>query len=1307
MADQTFSVGGDVSGLEAASNKAVALLEGQNVAIKNLMVTQYTWNKDQDKYNATVVATLDNGKKLVQSLEKEKNGWELVKASLRQTTNEYERLAAAAQKAKAADLKKYLGDLSTAADKYAPKAPQEPREEKGYITFASAARIAEATVLKAAVNALVQSFFEATQKAKDFQIEISLIRTVSQQAQLGFGQWSKGIKDVSDSLGFDLVDTAKAAYEAIQSQVAVGPQALQFLETAGQLARTTGTDLKHSADLLSSVILGFNLSVTEADHTAAVLFKTVELGRIKIDELTNTLGKVAPSANLLGINLEEVGAALATLTKQGIKTTDATTLVQNIILKLAKPTENLKNVFHEWGVESGDAAVKIFGFAGVLKKLTEATNGGRLPELAELFNEIRGLRGVTGLTGAFDDFQKNLKEIDDADKTYKNAQVIRTESAADKLAKFSTNVKNVFVEDFGQIGLSIVQGLIEPLGKGGDAARVFVTGAGVTVATLIGLKVATVAYTGVSGLFVAAELAKAQSLAAATAAQETLTAAVAKGATFEQANTAATAAGTVARNTATVSQAANRTAMINSIGTLGILTAAITAGTLIWQAYNAELGRASYSSDANIGRIVDDIEHLREATSTATSGDKLKFFSDLVRLSFKEPLLAAAETYKAAAANLKQLETQGKSLGESFGVSYKNYIDTFKEGVKELNKEITKANENIKVSKREALGFKDSLDDIIRKTQYKYANDQQKLDLTEQNIRRLQGEINSLYAKGDDDSIKSARHKFDEVAKLAEESFDQQQQLTIKSQEEYLKNNPSYGPSVIAVSTEPLQRRLNGILGQRNALEATYQDQQKNTVDSKKEQVKVEEDRIRKLEIASKKLIGFDVFDDQGKAKKTYTDDRGRFDPAKVKADLDKIVEEVKGLTPKPRPEDEEQYAAFYSKLYARVGNIVLTANAKINEQKATQDQQTIIKASEDLVSGYKKAQDSIAKLSASAYAKGGQFDLLQADAETLKNFTDAGPEGLNKLFNKGRTGPEQNRLQEAAKEQYNKTSAAIQKAKTNGDIVEGQLIPDPATVNAAAIEIEKLKEIVRNYIQLLNTEGANIDFQNTLLPGKGGKSLKYGDVGADIEKQYKGLLDAGKEVDKQLETIAKLKADVQQFQKDALFPLIREFPNLEKEATKAAAATKEGIDGIKTSLEKAIEATQRLREELKTLPAPGAPEGKKITAIDQEIAPIYASTGKYVHPGSPRGEDKIPAWLSPGEFVINAASTRKFYAQLVSMNQGKQPQYFNSGGYVTNNIGDINVTISGTESKSPARIGRQVAQEIRREIRRGTVREQ
>jgi len=77
-----------------------------------------------------------------------------------------------------------------------------------------------------------------------------------------------------------------------------------------------------------------------------------------------------------------------------------------------------------------------------------------------------------------------------------------------------------------------------------------------------------------------------------------------------------------------------------------------------------------------------------------------------------------------------------------------------------------------------------------------------------------------------------------------------------------------------------------------------------------------------------------------------------------------------------------------------------------------------------------------------------------------------------------------------------------------------------------------------------------------------------------------------------------------------------------------------------------------------------------------------------------------VPAMLSPGEFVMNAAATRRWFSHLVAMNAGSAPAYRSQGGNVSNiTVGDINVN----GAAQPRETAREVLKSIKRELRRGT----
>ena len=84
-----------------------------------------------------------------------------------------------------------------------------------------------------------------------------------------------------------------------------------------------------------------------------------------------------------------------------------------------------------------------------------------------------------------------------------------------------------------------------------------------------------------------------------------------------------------------------------------------------------------------------------------------------------------------------------------------------------------------------------------------------------------------------------------------------------------------------------------------------------------------------------------------------------------------------------------------------------------------------------------------------------------------------------------------------------------------------------------------------------------------------------------------------------------------------------------------------------------------------------------EVERMQEATVPSMQEIPMYDHPGDPRGTDTVPAWLTPGEFVMNAEATRMYEPQIKAMNDhgravqkaqgGTIPQYAADGGWISN----------------------------------------
>jgi hypothetical protein len=134
------------------------------------------------------------------------------------------------------------------------------------------------------------------------------------------------------------------------------------------------------------------------------------------------------------------------------------------------------------------------------------------------------------------------------------------------------------------------------------------------------------------------------------------------------------------------------------------------------------------------------------------------------------------------------------------------------------------------------------------------------------------------------------------------------------------------------------------------------------------------------------------------------------------------------------------------------------------------------------------------------------------------------------------------------------------------------------------------------------------------------------------------------------------------------------------------------------------IESTKEMMGRLAGMTGTAAGNMKSLSDEIQTLVKIIQEGKKYLETAKPKafggGVDTIPAWLSPGEFVVNANATRKFLPQLVAINSGSAPRFANGGQVGNFSVGEININ----ESSSPQLTAREIGRALHQEIRRGTI---
>lgn len=253
----------------------------------------------------------------------------------------------------------------------------------------------------------------ATGAASKFQTAQNEINTLINQGPENMGKFSDAILYYAQTSTQSLDQINKAVYDAISAGVDYA-DALDVVNAAEQLAVAGKAQLGEAMTLLVPTLNAYGEGMDQAGKFSDVFFQTVKLGVTTIPELSASLGQLAPTAAAVGVPIETIGAALATLTASGIKTSEATTGLKAALSNIIKPSSEAGKAAEELGVGFGVAELKTLGLEGMLQKLMEAT-GGNTEEMARFFGSTEALNAVLALTsGNSEKFTANLKAMQDS-----------------------------------------------------------------------------------------------------------------------------------------------------------------------------------------------------------------------------------------------------------------------------------------------------------------------------------------------------------------------------------------------------------------------------------------------------------------------------------------------------------------------------------------------------------------------------------------------------------------------------------------------------------------------------------------------------------------------------------------------------------------------------------------------------------------------------------------------------------------------------------------------------------------------------
>jgi TP901 family phage tail tape measure protein len=300
---------------------------------------------------------------------------------------------------------------------------------------------------------------EAVKDFAAFEKQLSSVNTLLKVSKTELNAYGDGLVDIAVKTGIAKETLADGAYQALSSGVDPA-ELLEFMETAAEGAAVGMTDVSTATDTLTSTLNGFKLESSDATDTMDKLITIQNNGKVVLGELSTVMGDVADISYSLGVDLDNVGAAISTITMNGTPAAQAGTRLKSMFSELSKEGTTAYDTFQMITGESFKDFISEGGNLGeALQEMQEyADSTGK--EMIDLWSSIEAGQGAMGLTGSnASAFTYNLDKMKDSSGELEEAYAIASDNIATDWAKLTEKINTNWKETVADLETPIKVGI--------------------------------------------------------------------------------------------------------------------------------------------------------------------------------------------------------------------------------------------------------------------------------------------------------------------------------------------------------------------------------------------------------------------------------------------------------------------------------------------------------------------------------------------------------------------------------------------------------------------------------------------------------------------------------------------------------------------------------------------------------------------------------------------------------------------------------------------------------------------------------
>lgn len=289
----------------------------------------------------------------------------------------------------------------------------------------------------------------AIKSGAEYETSLAKVGTIADTSVKSLSELSKETLNLSNATGASASEINEALYSAL-SAGADTAHATDLVAVAVKSAKGGFTDTETAVDGLTSALNAYGMQTADAEGLANKFLVTQNLGKTTFGDLASSIGTVAPTAHAAGVSVDDLLASVASLTANGIGTSEAMTGMKAALSNVIKPTSDAQKMAKQLGIDFSAAALKSKGWAGFLQDIKEKT-GGNTEQMSQLFGSVEALNSVLTLTS--DNGMSLMNETLGTMKTDTHA----LDDAYNEMSDTLSNKVDVLKTNFKNLGIVVSQ----------------------------------------------------------------------------------------------------------------------------------------------------------------------------------------------------------------------------------------------------------------------------------------------------------------------------------------------------------------------------------------------------------------------------------------------------------------------------------------------------------------------------------------------------------------------------------------------------------------------------------------------------------------------------------------------------------------------------------------------------------------------------------------------------------------------------------------------------------------------------------